>query len=223
MRAFYPLTLPLTVDPGAISVAITLGPIVRMALSACWWPSLHRLEWRPRVAFRSELRAGPGGGNACVQRAARPCDRGAQLTASPARRIAGSPGRITRAVDETSNAGLPPALREAAVSGYNYGLGTRYAGVAQLVEQRIRNAKVGSSILLAGTNPTTPARFERALFIGGLRYDEPGAAAAGTIAATCAIHCFVSFSCTAFWRRRRSSPAKSTRSSGWSWLKHEKT
>ena len=25
MRAFYPLTLPLTVDPGAISVAITLG------------------------------------------------------------------------------------------------------------------------------------------------------------------------------------------------------
>ena len=25
MRAFYPLTLPLTVDPGAISVAITIG------------------------------------------------------------------------------------------------------------------------------------------------------------------------------------------------------
>ena len=28
----------------------------------------------------------------------------------------------------------------------------RFAGVAQLVEQRIRNAKVGSSTLLTGTN-----------------------------------------------------------------------
>ena len=36
---------------------------------------------------------------------------------------------------------------------YNRGL---HAGVAQLVEQRIRNAKVGSSTLLTGTNRNKP-------------------------------------------------------------------
>jgi hypothetical protein len=33
-----------------------------------------------------------------------------------------------------------------------YNSGSSGAGVAQLVEQRIRNAKVGSSTLLTGTN-----------------------------------------------------------------------
>ena len=46
------------------------------------------------------------------------------------------------------NGALLPMPR---VSSYNYGLASIKAGVAQLVEQRIRNAKVGSSTLFAGT------------------------------------------------------------------------
>ena len=37
MRAFYPLTLPLTVDPGAMAVAITLGAVL--------YPTLYLVAW----------------------------------------------------------------------------------------------------------------------------------------------------------------------------------
>jgi hypothetical protein len=43
------------------------------------------------------------------------------------------------------------------------------AGVAQLVEQRIRNAKVNSSIPFTGTKTTSPGQPRALLFLGSLQ------------------------------------------------------
>ncbi len=62
--AFYPLTLPLTVGPGSISVAITLGAnephsLGASVLSACyrfWLQELVPLSWRRRSISAMPLR-----------------------------------------------------------------------------------------------------------------------------------------------------------------------
>ena len=67
MRAFYPLTLPLTVDPGAISVAITIGAnhahgvervLIAIMPRASPGPRSSRPASGSRIAMRRASRSG---------------------------------------------------------------------------------------------------------------------------------------------------------------------
>ncbi len=248
-RAFYPLTLPLTVGPGAISVAITLGAnypstaqpfaadvassIVGIVVVCATIYACFRYSRRLRVCW-----ARPEPPSSCACRPSSCCASACRSSGTAWTRCWPRGPRCPRPAEARGNHACPDSSRDDIMESLlrarstdrerSTAAASGTAGVAQLVEQRIRNAKVGSSTLFAGTNSREPFA-PRPPACGACAAPTWPAAGAGPAFlpaqrdSACATHCAVSFSCTEFWVSRRSSPAKSTRSSGWSWLKHENT
>ena len=153
-RAFYPLTMPLTVGPGSISVAITIGANQSQQRSLA--------DRQLRRACNGHLRRRAFG----VRRAslrrhdhaqARPDRHGrtaAAVRVHPA--VHRRADHVEWRVDAVPDARVPVvAANGGRVARIGYNSARFPAGVAQLVEQRIRNAKVEGSTPSTGTIKAT--------------------------------------------------------------------
>ena len=153
-RAFYPLTMPLTVGPGSISVAITIGAnqsqsvrslIVNSAAHAVG--HLHRRALACSSCCATPTRSCAGSARpappyCCVCPRSSCCASACRSRGTARRRCSGRSRSSESAQRRTGRDGsaIIRALR---------------AGVAQLVEQRIRNAKVEGSTPSTGTIKST--------------------------------------------------------------------
>ena len=182
-RAFYPLTLPITVGPGTISVAITIGAhhpqnvrslllngtadvigaaLIALTVFVCYRYADRMLRRsgrnrheradpavriHPAVRRRADLLDGRLG----AARARLPVPPRLALTRRRAGRSACGGERVSNSAITLH--GLPAADNSAAPMSGAFRERTAYsvAGVAQLVEQRIRNAKVEGSTPSTGT------------------------------------------------------------------------
>ncbi len=172
-EAFYPLTLPLTVGPGSISVAITIGAnhpqtvrsFVTAALSSLLGVILICITIYLCYRYAQRLSKLLGGaGTAVVVRLSAfilLCI-GVQImwngldALTRDHRSAARSGAITRSLARGPASAIMIRLCSCTCVE---------AGVAQLVEQRIRNAKVGSSTLFAGTRPFNGRDFSAIFFV----------------------------------------------------------